>query len=72
MQRWTNDRYESTMHCVISPLSGKYRYSCAFFNDGPMDMTPVIVVFVQKEIFGLLGMWNRDIFTEYAVSTNWA
>ncbi len=25
------------MHRVISPLSGKDRYSCAFFNDGKLD-----------------------------------
>ncbi|RDW68773.1 isopenicillin N synthase family dioxygenase [Aspergillus mulundensis] len=37
MQRWTNDRYKSTMHRVVSPLSGKDRYSCAFFNDGALD-----------------------------------
>jgi len=37
MQRWTNDRYKSTMHRVISPLSEKDRYSCAFFNDGALD-----------------------------------
>lgn len=38
MQRWTNDRYKSTMHKVISPLTQTDRYSCAFFNDGALDM----------------------------------
>ncbi|KAH8807254.1 putative gibberellin 20 oxidase [Xylogone sp. PMI_703] len=38
MQRWTNDRFKSTMHRVISPLSNKDRYSCAFFNDGALDV----------------------------------
>lgn len=38
MQRWTNDRYRSTMHRVWSPVSTKPRYSCAFFNDGALDM----------------------------------
>jgi len=38
MQRWTNDRYQSTMHRVISPASHVDRYSCAFFNDGALDM----------------------------------
>jgi len=37
MQRWTNDRYLSTMHRVKSPVSQKHRYSVAFFNDGALD-----------------------------------
>ncbi|KEF54364.1 uncharacterized protein A1O9_09530 [Exophiala aquamarina CBS 119918] len=37
MQRWTNDRYRSTMHRVMSPTSNKPRYSVAFFNDGALD-----------------------------------
>jgi isopenicillin N synthase-like dioxygenase len=37
MQRWTNDRYLSTMHRVKSPISEKPRYSVAFFNDGALD-----------------------------------
>lgn len=37
MQRWTNDRYLSTMHRVMSPASLKPRYSVAFFNDGALD-----------------------------------
>ncbi len=38
MQRWTNDRYLSTMHRVLSPTSDRARYSVAFFNDGALDM----------------------------------
>ena len=38
MQIWTNNRYKSTMHRVISPLSSKDRYSSAFFNDGALDI----------------------------------
>lgn len=38
MQRWTNDRYLSTMHRVLSPTSDKDRYSVAFFNDGALDV----------------------------------
>lgn len=37
IERWTNDRYKSTMHRVLSPLSQKDRYTCAFFNDGALD-----------------------------------
>lgn len=40
LQRWTNDRYRSTMHRVLSPRSSESedrdRYSCAFFNDGAL------------------------------------
>jgi isopenicillin N synthase-like dioxygenase len=38
MQRWSNNRYKSTMHRVISPASQTDRYSCAFFNDGALDV----------------------------------
>ena len=37
IERWTNNRYRSTMHRVISPSNGKDRYSCAFFNEGVLD-----------------------------------
>ncbi|KAL3474685.1 hypothetical protein BJX99DRAFT_173297 [Aspergillus californicus] len=37
MERWTNNRYKSTRHRVISPVSGKYRYSIGLFNEGLMD-----------------------------------
>ncbi|PSK59270.1 UPF0676 protein [Elsinoe australis] len=37
MERWTNGRYSSTLHRVISPVSERNRYSVAFFNEGPLD-----------------------------------
>jgi isopenicillin N synthase-like dioxygenase len=36
-ERWTNDRYTSTLHRVISPVSDRDRYSIAFFNEGLLD-----------------------------------
>lgn len=36
-ERWTNNMYSSTLHRVISPVSEKYRYSVAFFNEGLLD-----------------------------------
>ena len=37
MMRWTNNRYKSTMHRVISKPHGKSRYSCAYFCEGQLD-----------------------------------
>lgn len=36
-ERWTNDKYTSTLHRVISPVSARDRYSVAFFNEGLLD-----------------------------------
>lgn len=36
-ERWTNNKYTSTLHRVISPVSNQYRYSVAFFNEGLLD-----------------------------------
>ncbi|EPE03017.1 oxidoreductase [Ophiostoma piceae UAMH 11346] len=36
-KRWTNDKYTSTLHRVMSPVSAQYRYSVAFFNKGLLD-----------------------------------
>ncbi|KAF3397281.1 putative 2-oxoglutarate-dependent dioxygenase [Talaromyces pinophilus] len=37
LERWTNNKYTSTLHRVISPVSNQYRYSVAFFNEGLLD-----------------------------------
>ncbi|KAL2818019.1 hypothetical protein BJX63DRAFT_440315 [Aspergillus granulosus] len=37
LERWTNNRYKSTRHRVISPVSDRDRYSIAFFNEGLLD-----------------------------------
>ena len=58
MQRWTNDRYLSTMHRVMSPVSTRPRYSVAFFNDGALDTTieaiPTCVPAGEKPKYGPL------------------
>ncbi|KAI1487043.1 putative gibberellin 20 oxidase [Biscogniauxia mediterranea] len=37
MEQWTNGRYMSTLHRVISPVSDHDRYSVVFFNEGLLD-----------------------------------
>ena len=37
LERWTNNKYTSTLHRVISPVSERDRYSVAFFNEGLLD-----------------------------------
>ncbi|KAI1080936.1 putative gibberellin 20 oxidase [Whalleya microplaca] len=37
LEQWTNGRYMSTLHRVISPVSDKDRYSVVFFNEGLLD-----------------------------------
>lgn len=37
IERWTNNKYTSTLHRVTSPVSNEYRYSVAFFNEGLLD-----------------------------------
>ncbi|KAI1139286.1 putative gibberellin 20 oxidase [Hypoxylon sp. FL0543] len=37
MEQWTNGRYMSTLHRVISPVSDRDRYSVVFFNEGLLD-----------------------------------
>ncbi|KAL7619626.1 hypothetical protein AAE478_010167 [Parahypoxylon ruwenzoriense] len=37
MEQWTNGRYMSTLHRVMSPVSSRHRYSVVFFNEGLLD-----------------------------------
>jgi isopenicillin N synthase-like dioxygenase len=41
MQRWTNDRWPSTMHRVVNRFSGRDRWSIAYFFD--LDADAVVV-----------------------------
>jgi isopenicillin N synthase-like dioxygenase len=44
-QRWTNDRWRSTMHRVINKHSGRDRWSIAYFFD--LDADAVIAPLAQ-------------------------
>lgn len=65
LQRWTNNRYKSTMHRVLSPLSERDRYSCAFFNEGPLEMVvtclPTCIEQGQKPLYGPLKVRDHQI-----------
>ena len=71
MQRWTNNRYRSTMHRVISPLSQTDRYSCAFFNEGALDFMvealPGCVPDGEKPAYEPLKV-EKHLFERYAQS----
>lgn len=48
-ERWTNDKYTSTLHRVISPITDRDRYSIAFFNEGLLDQTIECISTCLKE-----------------------
>lgn len=59
------------MHRVISPLSGKDRYSCAFFNDGALDTIveclPTCIKPGEKPFYGPLKV-EKHIVERYVQS----
>ncbi|EXJ83330.1 hypothetical protein A1O1_06951 [Capronia coronata CBS 617.96] len=70
LERWTNGHYKSTMHRVLSPLSLKDRYTCAYFNEGELDQVieciPTCLAPGEKPLYPpikvqdhLLSRWER-------------
>lgn len=54
-ERWTNKRYTSTLHRVISPVASRDRYSVAFFNEGlgsqTIECIPTCLAPGEKPLF---------------------
>ncbi len=59
MQRWTNDRYRSTLHRVINRHTGRDRYSMAYFFD----------IDYHAEVSALPGCFDAEHPSRYAPIT---